>query len=388
MVKLLMLITSLAGGGAEKVASELSLNLSSSISRRIVTLTDEISYPVNEPPISINFTFGRPKFLSIFYTMIFGTIKYRRILNKYKPDVSMSFLVLDNFINVLSNIGNKKTKTIVSVHIALSMKFRNSLLDRFAKYLIEMLYNRADLLIAVSEGVKQELIQDFNINPSKVKVVYNPVDVEKIENLAKEGVTDEQWFNGKVPIIITMGRLAKQKGQWHLIRAFSEVRERKQCKLVIRGNGELREYLESLVSDLNLANDVKFLGWQDNPFKYISRASLFVSSSLWEALPYALTEALACGCPIIATDCKYGPKEILGDSEYGILVPKMDGKCYKASDPLTSEEDYLANAIIKLLGDGNLRERYSEKAKKRAMDFDGEKSMKQYEGVFNLLIGW
>lgn len=387
MVKLLMLITSLAGGGAEKVASELDLNLRQNIQRRIVTLTNEISYPVNELPISMNFTFRRPKYLSILYAIVVGILKYKRIINKYKPDVSMSFLVLDNFINVLSNIGNKKTETIVSVHIALCMKFRNSLPDRLAKYLIKILYNKADLLIAVSEGVKQELIQDFNINPSKVKVVYNPVDVEKIENLAKEGVTDEQWFNGKVPIIITVGRLAKQKGQWHLIRAFSEVRERKQCKLVIRGNGELREYLESLVSDLNLANDVKFLGWQDNPFKYISRASLFVCSSLWEALPYALTEALACGCPIIATDCKYGPKEILGDSEYGILVPKMDGKFYKASDPLTSEEEYLANAIIKLLGDGNLRERYSEKAKKRAMDFDGEKSMKQYDGVFNLLIG-
>lgn len=382
MIKFLMLITSLAEGGAQRAASEVSLNLSPNIQRRIVTLTNEISYPAKEPPISMNFTFGHPKFLSIFYAIIMGTIKYRRILNKYKPDVSMSFLVLDGFINVISNIGNKKTKTILSVHTSLSMKFRDSLLDRLAKFLIKVLYNRADLLIAVSEGVKQELIQDFNINPSKVKVVYNPVDVEKIEYLAKQEVNDEQ-FNDNFPILINVGGLREAKGQWHLIRAFSKVRERKQCGLVICGDGELKSYLEGLVRDLNLKNDVKFLGWQDNPFKYISKASVFVYPSLWEALPYALIEALACRCPIIATDCKYGPKEILGDSEYGIVVPPMDGKLYKASNPLTPEEERLATEIIKLLEDDKLRKGYAERAKERAMDFDVGKSIEEYEEVIS-----
>ena len=380
MVKLLMLITSLAGGGAEKVASELSLNLSQNIQRRIVTLTNEVSYPANVPPISMNFKFRQPKFLSMVYAMILGTIKYRRILNKYKPDVSLSFLVLDSFINVLSNIGNKKTKTIVSVHVALSMKFRNSLLDRFAKYLIKISYNKAALLIAVSEGVKKELIQDFNINQSKVKIISNPVDVERIEDLAREEVNDE-WFNENLPIIINMGGLKRAKGQWHLIRAFSKVRKRKQCRLVICGDGVLKSYLEGLVSDLNLKNDVKFLGWKDNPFEYISKASVFAFSSLWEALPYALIEAMACGCPIIATDCKYGPREILVDGEYGILVPPMDGKFYKASNPLTPEEERLVHEIIKLLEDDKLRKGYAERAKERAMDFDVGKSMKQYEEV-------
>ena len=380
-----MLITSLAGGGAERVASELSLNLSPNIQRRIVTLTNEISYPSNMPPLSMNFNLKDAGVIKMVYATLMGVIRYKEISKSYKPDVSISFLVLDNFINVLSNIGNKKTKVIVSVHIALSMKFRKSIIDMFAKFLIKILYNKADLVIAVSEGVRKELEQVFNINPEKIRLLYNPLDIEKIQHLAKEEVNDE-WFDGEIPLLINMGRLAEQKGHWHLIRAFSNVNERKQCRLVIRGNGELKPYLEKLVRDLDLSNDVSFLGWQDNPFKYISKASIFVSSSLWEALPCALIESMACGCPVIATDCKYGPSEILENGKFGILTPPLDGKFYEASDSLTPEEEYLANEISKFLEDQNIRKIYSEKGKKRAKSFDKSKSMRAYQNMIEKIV--
>lgn len=380
MVKVLMLITSLAGGGAERVVSELSLNLGSNVQRRIVTLTNAISYPSNKPPISMNFNLKNAGVINMIYATVMGIMKYRKVLKSYKPDVSMSFLVLDNFINVLSNIGNKKNKVVVSVHISLSMKFRKSFVDMVAKFLIKILYNKADLVIAVSRGVRDELIRDFKIDPKKVRILINPIDIEKIRHLAKEEVNNK-WFNGNFPIIINMGRLCEQKGQWHLIRAFSKVRERKQCKLVIRGNGELKPYLEKLVRNLNLTNDVKFLEWQDNPFKYISKASVFVLSSIWEAWGYVLIEAMTCGCPVISTDCKYGPSEILENGKYGILTLPMDGKFYKASDPITLEEEYLSNNIIRLLDDEILRKKYSEKSKQRAMDFDIELSIREYENI-------
>lgn len=380
MVKVLMLITSLSGGGSDKVASVLSLNLAPNIKRRIVTLANEIIYPSNVPPISMNFNIRDERFINMVYPVVMGSIKYRELLINCKPDVSLSFNTLDNFINVLSNIGNKKTKVIVSVHISLSMKFRKSVVDRFAKFLIKILYNKADLVIAVSEGVRNELEQDFNINPEKIRLLYNPIDIEKIKNLAKEEVTDE-WFNSELPILITMGRLTKQKGQWHLIRAFSNVRERKQCKLVILGNGELKPYLEKLVRDLDLTNDVNFLGWQDNPFKYISKASIFILSSIREAFPLALMEAMICGCPVIATDCKYGPSEILGNGKFGILTPVLDGRFYKVSDPLTPEEHFLADEIIKLLEDDKLKIWYSKKGSERIMDFDMDHSIREYEKI-------
>ncbi len=383
-----MLITSLGGGGAERVASELSLNLDPNVKRRIITLTNEISYASDMPPLSMNFNLKKQNLigqqLKYIYFILLGSIKYRKIINKYKPDISMSFLSLDNFINVLSNIGNKETKVIVSNHGILSMRFRNSLSDRLTKFLIKILYYQADLLITVSKGIREELIREFNIDPENIKLIYNPVNIEKIKYLAEEEVNDE-WFDGEIPILITMGRLAKQKGHWHLIRAFSKVRERKECKLVIRGNGELEPYLEKLVRDLDLTNDVKFLGWQNNPFKYISKSSIFILSSLWESFGLVIVEAMACGCPVIATDCKYGPSEILDNGKFGILTPNMDGKFYKASDPLTPEEHYFANQIIRLLEDEDLRREYSEKARKRANDFD-KKTVKEYENMIQQLI--
>jgi len=380
-----MLITSLAGGGAEKAASELSLNLAENVQRRIITLTNKISYPSNIPPISMKLTLKDTGVITMSYAAVIGIIKYRKILNIYKPDVSLSFLVLDNLINVLSNIGNNKTKVILSVHTVLSMKFRKSRIGRYGKFGINILYNKADLIIVVSRGIRAELIRDYNINPKKIRVVYNPLDIEKIQYLAKD-IMHDTWFDKKLPIIINMGRLMEAKGQWHLIRAFSKVRERKQCKLVICGIGELKSYFVKLIKDLNLTNDVIFLGWLDNPFKYISKASIFVSSSIWEALPYALIEAMACGCPVIATDCKYGPREILGNGKFGILVPPMDGRFYEASDTLTPEEDCLANEIIRLLEDGMLRRKISKKGKKRATDFSKYRVNEVYKQVIQEII--
>jgi glycosyltransferase involved in cell wall biosynthesis len=379
MARLLMLITSLAGGGAERVASELSLNLSPNIERKIVILTDQVTYPSKEPPLPIGIEFRKPLVLSFVYALLKGTFEYKKILKRYTPEHSLSFLTLDNFINILSNYGSKSTKTIISVHIALSMKFRNSLMDKVSKQIVKCLYNKADLVIAVSEGVGRELVTDFGIKPGKVKILYNPVDINKIRCLAGDPVDDEEWFNDNIPIVINVGRLVKQKGQWHLIRAFSKVREKVVCRLVIRGSGELKSYLQSLVDDLNLTNDVIFLDWKDNPYKYISKSTVFASSSLWEALPYALTETMACGCPVISTDCKYGPKEILGNNEYGILVPAMDGKLYHGNDPLTSEEVVLADAIIKLIESKDLRTNYSIKSLERAYEFESRKCIDEYE---------
>ncbi|PKL70605.1 MAG: hypothetical protein CVV30_04435 [Methanomicrobiales archaeon HGW-Methanomicrobiales-1] len=381
MVSVIMLITSLAGGGAERVASELSLNLDSQIQRQIVILTNEVSYASNKPPISLDFNFRSPKILSILWAFLFGTLKYRKLMVEHKPEISMSFLTLDNFINILANLRNKRIKTILQVHIALSMKFRDSILDEIAKHLITILYNRADLIIAVSEGVKQELIHEFKINPEIVKVIYNPNDIEKIKILADQPVNDE-WFNGDIPIIFNLGRLTEQKGQWHLIRAFSKTREVVSCKLVIRGNGNLKPYLEKLVLNLDLSSDVKFLDWQDNPYKYLSKASIFVSSSLWEALPYSIIEAMACGCPIIASDCKYGPREILSDGKFGILTSPLDGIMYSALDPLTPQEIELSNMMVDIIRNRELRLRYSRTGIVRSNDFNLNISTEAYSSVF------
>lgn len=384
-IKVMMLMQSLAGGGAERVASELDLNFSPNFDNRIVTLMNEVSYPSKQPPIKMNFN-NQNTFINNIRIFVLGSIKYRKLLNKHNPSISLSFLVLDNFINIISNLGRNDTKTIISSHIALSMKFGNSLYDRAIKYFIKCLYNKSDCIIAVSNGVRDELIKDFGIMPHKIRVLYNPVDINKIKLLSCEEVNDENWFDEDVPIIITVGRLTKQKGQWHLIRAFSKVSEKINCRLVIRGDGELKNYLESLIDSMGLNEKILFLEWKDNPFKYISKSTLFASSSLWEALPYALTETMACGCPVISTDCKYGPKEILGEDEYGLLVPSMTGVMYSAFDPLTSEENVLANKIIDMLTNKKTIEHYSKKAIERSSYFAVETCVKKYESLFSILV--
>lgn len=379
-----MLITSLDGGGAERAVSVLSTHLNQNISSEVILLSgNNISYPTRSPPISLNVITSNFKNKHIDYVkyLLLGAIRYRRIIKRYNPDCSMSFLVLDNFINLLSNLGSKNTTTIISVHTALSKKFQKSSICRVYVNLVKLLYRRADIVIAVSEGVKQELIEEYGIIENKVHVIYNPIDSINIKILSLECVEDEPWYHEDIPVVITVGRLSVAKGHWHLIRAFKKVVNETKCRLLICGDGDLKPYLQNLINDLNLNDYIKLAGWKHNPYKYMSRSEIYVLSSLWEALPYALIEAMTCGCPIISTDCDYGPAEILDGGKYGVLIPTPDGSFYDSNTPLTAEEDKMARAILNFLNKQSLRKHYSNLAEKRSTDFDFEDSLIKYENL-------
>ena len=261
------------------------------------------------------------------------------------------------------------------------------------RLLIKILYNKADLVIAVSNLVKNDLISSFRIKDDKIKVIYNPYDLEKIRKLASEEIEIEYQEIFKFPTIITVGRLSKQKGQWHLIRAFKKVKEvLSDVKLVILGQGELEDYLKKLAIDLGLEKDVHFLGFQKNPFKYINRSTIYVFPSLYEGFPNALCEAMACGIPVISADCKSGPREILAPETditretkeieygtYGILVPVCDGQMYGYNDNITKEEEILSGSIVELLENQALLKQYSIKVLNRVKDFEQEIIIKLWE---------
>ncbi|MCZ6872143.1 MAG: glycosyltransferase, partial [bacterium] len=133
------------------------------------------------------------------------------------------------------------------------------------------------------------------------------------------------WFEpGCPPVLLAVGRLAKQKDFGTLLRAFARLRRSQPARLLILGEGPERPALETLVRELGLEQDVRLPGFVDNPYAYMARASAFVLSSLWEGLPTVLVEALFCGAPVVATDCPSGPREILRGGELGGLVPMRD----------------------------------------------------------------
>lgn len=190
--------------------------------------------------------------------------------------------------------------------------------------LIRLNYPCADKIVAVSHGVADDLASTAGIAREKITVVYNPVITPEMIEKSKEKLK-HPWFKpGEPPVILAVGRLSSQKDYPLLINAFAEVRRSMPVRLLILGEGPDRNELLSLLNQLELNEDVCMPGFVQNPYPYMVNASLFVLSSRWEGLPTVLIEALYCGVPLIATDCKSGPREILGGGKYGTLLPVGD----------------------------------------------------------------
>lgn len=389
---LAIIIPTLRGGGAERVASKLFFYLSEKKYNRYIILYDaeKKEYPYRGNLIDLNIkAINNP--LGKIFNLIRRIYKLKRIKKKLHIQVSISFLEAANIVNIFSKTEDK---IIVSIRNFMS-KSSKGFYGKLYNYLIKKFYNRADILVVVSKGVRGDLIKNYGIKENKIKIIYNLYDLEKIQNLAKEEIEDKykRIFNN--PVIINVGRLTKQKGQWHLIRAFKKVKEKiTNIRLVILGQGELDGYLKKIVEELNLNKDVYFLGFLKNPFKFISKSTMFVFPSLFEGFPNALVEAMACGIPVISSDCKSGPREILAPktdlkietgtieyAKYGILIPVCDDNYYNARFPLTAKEKILVKCIIDLYSSKKLLENYAYKAKERVKDFDKDKIILQYENI-------
>ena len=304
---------------------------------------------------------------------------------KNNADVSVSFLSDMNVTNIISCIFTR-TKCIVSVR-------NNPIHDysRLADYLLLQLSLNltrifASHVITNSNGTAQVLIQKYHINPKKVSVIYNPKDIQKIQELKNEVIT-ETFFQTHEPILLTAGRLVPQKGHVHIIRIFAELKKTYSCKLVICGVGPLENQLKLLVNDLQIEDDVLFIGWCDNPYKYMARSTIFVLPSLYEGQPNALIEALICGCPIVATDCDFGPREILENGKYGLLSTKLEkNNIQLPPHHLTDSEQDMHNKIKILLDNPELCSEYSQKSQEKWKAFSKNNIISTYFDVFNAVV--
>ncbi len=216
--------------------------------------------------------------------------------------------------------ARRRTTVLVSEHVPPSVNAGTHPLKRLLPLLMRRFYPQADAVVAVSEALAADLASVARLPRSAITTLYNPVVDERLLAEA-QARPDHPWFSGPEPVIVGMGRLHPQKDFVTLLRAFALLRQRQAGKLLILGEGEQRHALEAEARRLGVAEHVAMPGHVSAPGAFLAHADLFALSSLYEGFPTVLIEALACGCPVVATDCPTGPHEILEGGRYGALVP-------------------------------------------------------------------
>ena len=370
---ILFIIPTLCGGGAEKTVANLSLYLKKDYNITIVNfIEEEEKYEYSGDLLFLSTKKEKNVFekIAFFITSIF---KLRKIKKERNIDYAISFLTGADMLNVLSK--TKNSKTLISIRNTDSI-LNNNLKDKFkTKYSCK----KCDHIIAISKQVKDDLIESFKIPGEKIAVIYNPSI--RIEFGKSELQVPENFFKNNV--IINVGRLSEQKGQYHLIKAFSLVVDSiPDAKLIILGKGPLEDLIHDTIDYYKLNDSVVLLGFVNNPYDYITRSKCFVFSSLFEGLGNALMEALSCNIAAISTDCVSGPREILAPdtdykkkvtdkieyAKYGVLVPVCNSN--NDFETITNEEKLMAKAIIDMLSDEKKIEKYKKAALQRSKDFD------------------
>ncbi len=395
MKKVLFVIPYMYEGGAERALSNIEIHFPKDWEiHTLVNSEYNKKYPHKGRLFSLEIN-KKPNTRSVFfqfYVFLKRTAKLKQLKKKNHYDACISFLDSANIANIIS--GNKYCKTIISVRANLNGEKRVPQYRFIVNPLAKLLYNRADKIVAVSEELKNGLVEGFGLLDSKVHVISNGHNVENISKLKEESLEEKiaKTIKGR-KVVCNVGRLSFPKGQWHLIRAFRVVKERvPNAVLLIVGEGEYEKYLEEIIEELGLTESVLLLGHKDNVYKYINNADVFAFTSLLEGFPNALAEAICVGVPCVVTDFKTGSREIIApellnnnepinkktECEYGVLVPECSGTKYKGDDILEKQEQILADAIIEMINNESMANHYKEKCLERRKTLDINDSVKKW----------
>jgi glycosyltransferase involved in cell wall biosynthesis len=250
-----------------------------------------------------------------------------RVLRRERPDVLFSAMEHTNLVALWARrLSRVPVRVVISVHNVLSHNLGRSpsWRERRMPGLARLFYRQADGIVAVSNGVADDLVTETGLVRSAIRVIYNPVVTSGLLARAEEPLTHPWFAPDAAPVVLGAGRLSPQKDFDTLLRAFAQVRAVRPAHLIILGEGELRDSLAAQAAVLGVSEDVQFPGFVENPYAYMRRAGVFVLSSAWEGFGIALVEAMACGAPVVSTDCPAGPAEILEGGEYGRLAPVGD----------------------------------------------------------------
>ena len=355
---------SLGGGGAEKIVIRLMkgfIDRGIGVSLLLATPHGNLHTEVPENINVVHLNSSRT---------IFSIIKLIRYIRKNKPVNILSHLDRANRVAILASLlAMRQTRVHIVVHNTMSVASKNysPINKMLLKLSYRYLYPRAENIVHVSKAAAKDLEEVFGNGKQKVKFIYNPiVDNNMINKEMPEA--PHKWFSDDgVPVILAVGRLSAQKDYLTLLKSFSLVRKKINSRLIILGEGEQRKTLEDEIRKNHLEGEVDLVGFVNNPFDFMRHADLFVLSSRWEALPTVLVEAMACGCPVVSTDCPSGPAEILENGKYGMLVP-------------VRRPDLLADAIVESLCSPIPFESLISRAKY----FSVERSVNEYMKLMNL----
>jgi glycosyltransferase involved in cell wall biosynthesis len=316
-----MVLADLSGGGAERMIVHLAAGLAARQVRVDLVLARAEGPYLSEVPATVRVVdLGRTSVSAAIPALV-------RYLRQERPDALVATL---RHVSLSAAIAHAvaAVDTVLFVREANTPSRRQVAWSDLKSHGVGLgmrwAYRRAHGVLAVSEGVAADLLQTQGVPADKVTLVHNPVVTP---DLAVKAAVDPEhpWFGaGGPPVVLAVGSLQPKKDYPTLIEAFATLRTEREARLVILGEGPQRSALEALVRERGLQDDVDMPGFARNPFAFMARASVFALSSVLEGLPGVLIQALACGCPVVATDCPSGPYEILEGGRIGELVPMRD----------------------------------------------------------------
>lgn len=297
----------------------------------------------------------------------------RQYVSRHRPDVVCSVMdhVNVRLMRALNGVAHPPP-AVLSVQNNPQMRFGDdsSWRGRLLFWRMKRTYRHADRIVALSEGVAHQLVELEVADPARLSVIHNAgLDDEVLDS--KEAPLRHEAPKG--PLLVACGSLTPQKGYSYLLKSFRQVLDQREAGLWILGEGEQRPAIESQANSLGIDEHVSLLGFRANPFKFMAAADAFVLSSLWEGFGNVIVEAMACGTPVVSTDCPYGPGEIISHEENGLLVPPANVEA-------------LSLALLRLLDDPNLRKQLAENGRERAQDFHARTIGRQYLDLFQDVV--
>lgn len=390
MKKIAFILQALTGGGAERTVANLSFALSDYCDVYIILFDGtKVGYPYKGTIIDLGIPSKKSK-ISKIVNVFKRTQKLKKIKKDHNFDVVVSFMFGANFVNVLSRRNEKVVTSARNFMSAYGLTASRKFQERYTG-------RKADRIVAISEMVRQDLINNFGLPSDKIETIYNPCDVQRIKTYYAEEPSFE--FNEDCFYFVTAGRLVRQKGQWDLLKAFSIIAKKyPSARLIILGTGELEEKLKNLAKLLGIDSTVFFLGFQDNPYAYMKRCNAFALTSLHEGLGNVVLEAMACDLPVISTDCYAGPREVLAPEldlfekakditycNYGILVPEISYE-EDYTQMKNPQHELLARAMEQIMTDKEMSMRYVANNPDRLRNFDPIRIAEQWYRLFFTVV--